>query len=72
MPSLPTLNIADQVKWDRVFAAFNGSPTEYKAWLREAVRAEVERREVSAISASADAQYQAKAAELAGYLDSAT
>lgn len=34
MPTLPTITITDQTVWNRLMAAFNGSQTEYRAWLK--------------------------------------
>lgn len=72
MPTLPTLTVNDQAIWNRLLAAFNGSQTEYKAWLKESVVAEVKRREISALAAQQQAALDAKAAETNGLLDSAT
>lgn len=59
MPNLPTVSIDDQTKWDRVFAAFNGSAADYKTWLVAAVKDEVMLREAKAIRAKAEADLDA-------------
>lgn len=71
MPNLPTLSVTNTDTWDRLMAAFNESATDYKTWLREAVRAEVESRELQALQEAAQSTLQARRAELSGFLDDA-
>jgi hypothetical protein len=53
-------------------AAFHNDPVEYKTWLKVALQAEVESREVAAVQAAAQAQANTKLTELKGLLDSST
>lgn len=72
MPNLPTLFVPAGATFDRLMAAFHGSPDEYKEWLREAVRLEMERRELAAIDEQSRLAQRARREELADFLDSAT
>lgn len=68
MPTLPTLTINDQTKWDRLLAAF-GTAAAYKDWLRTALVREVQDREARKIRIDAEAAADVKITELNGYLD---
>lgn len=72
MPALPTLNISDQTIYNRLVAAFNSSPAEYKSWLKQALRDEVISRETRTILAAAESQANARMDELRNITDSAT
>lgn len=64
MPALPTMTISDQVAWDRVFGVFHGSAAEYRTWLLNALRDEVQSREADAIREQADNQVRVKLDEV--------
>lgn len=72
MPALPTLNIANQTTYNRLVAAFNSNPEEYKAWLKQALRDEVISRETRVILSAAEAQANARMEELKNITDNAT
>lgn len=72
MPNLPTLEVEDAVTWGRLMDAFHGSPEEYKDWLRQAVRNEVQARELAALQAAAQKEQQDRSAEFEGFLDGAS
>lgn len=54
MPTLPTITINDTTIWNRVYNAFNGDPANYRQWLIQVIKAEVERRECQAIRDQAE------------------
>lgn len=53
MPNLPTITIADQAIWNRVYNAFGGDPVRYKEWLRKQLIEEVRRTEAVAAASQA-------------------
>lgn len=67
--TLPTITITDQATFDRLMAAFNSDPAAYKTWLRNAIKAEVARREIEKIRNDADIAATAKSSELTTFLD---
>lgn len=68
MPTLPTLTINNQQVWDRVYAAFDGDPATYRAWLVARLKDEVQSRELAALREQAGAEQDARAAEIAAVL----
>jgi len=70
MPTLPSINITDATTWDRIFAAFNGSATEFKSWQLNALREEVQLREANAIEQDARNRVRTKFNELNTLIDS--
>lgn len=71
MPNLPGLGIADQAMFERVFSAFNNSPTEFKTWIREALKDEVLRREARLVQQQADVDIESRRNQLNTGLDKA-
>lgn len=77
MPNLPTLNVTNQAAYDRIVSAFQGATqaetvANYKAWLREAVKTEVIRKETGVILAQAENDVQTIQAQLDKITDSGT
>lgn len=64
MPNLPTVTVNDPAKWDRLLAAFQGDAAEYKAWLTNAVKDEVLRREAETLRATMDAEIDRRREEV--------
>lgn len=60
----PQLNIPDGAIADRVMAAFHGSAAEYKAWLKEQIKAKVQEHELEQIRQQSTIDQQTKAAEI--------
>lgn len=72
MPTLPTLTVTDQTLYQRLVAAFHSDPAEYKAWLKNALRDEVQRREAQAIIDQANANVANNQAQLQAIMDGAS
>lgn len=69
MPDLPTLTINDPVIYQRVVDAFNASPAQYRAWLRDRLKEYVIAHEVDAMKQDAVQQWAQRKQELTDLLD---
>lgn len=59
MPTLPSITINDQTKFDRIVAAFGNAET-YRAWLKQQIIDQVARVESQKILDQRDAEADAK------------
>jgi len=70
MPNLPTVTVTD-AQAARITAAY-GDATAYKAWLKQAIKDYVFRKEAEAITAKAQTDVQTKLAQVESDLGTMT